>query len=47
MTAAPGFMLSFGRTRVWMASDANITLSSGYPHAAPCSKPDLYIAGHG
>ena len=27
-TAAPGFMLSFGRTRVTMASDANITLSS-------------------
>lgn len=29
VTAAPGFMLSFGRTRVTMASDANITLSSG------------------
>jgi hypothetical protein len=28
VAAAPGFMLSFGRTRVTMASDANITLSS-------------------
>jgi hypothetical protein len=33
VTAAPGFMLSFGRTRVTMASDANITLSSAQYNA--------------